>query len=217
MKTQTTVQLAQILWDYHCLKQYPIKADCILGLGSEDIRVAHYCAQLYNKGFAPLIVFSGNRGNFTKDIFLEPEAHIFKKQALAQGVPASKIIVEDKATNTGENILLTKKLLQQLNIPVSTILMVSKPNTQRRIYATAPKIWPKINTIVLAPPITFAEKPTKNHSQTALINEMVGDLQRIKIYPEMGYQISQDIPPHVWQAYLELIKRGYTHHLLPIL
>ena len=38
-----------------------------------------------------------------------------------------------------------------------------------------------------------------------IIKIMVGDLQRIKIYPELGFQIPQDIPKEVWDAYLKLL------------
>jgi hypothetical protein len=44
---------------------------------------------------------------------------------------------------------------------------------------------------------------------------MVGDLQRIRLYPEKGFQIHQDIPDDVWDAYEELVKAGYTKYLIP--
>ena len=43
---------------------------------------------------------------------------------------------------------------------------------------------------------------------------MVGDTQRINVYPHKGYQIEQEIPEDVWNAYQELAKRGYTRHLV---
>jgi hypothetical protein len=42
---------------------------------------------------------------------------------------------------------------------------------------------------------------------------MVGDTQRVKIYPEKGFQIPQEIPEEVWNAYEELVKRGYSSHI----
>jgi hypothetical protein len=42
---------------------------------------------------------------------------------------------------------------------------------------------------------------------------MVGDLQRIKIYPEKGFQIAQEIPDDVWQAYEQLVAMGFDRHL----
>jgi uncharacterized SAM-binding protein YcdF (DUF218 family) len=214
MKNFTDFQLGQILWDYHYIHHQPTKVDCILGLGSYDIRVAEYCAELYNKSFAPFIIFSGNVGNFTKDLFKEPEAYIFRDIAIKNRVPVEAIFSEDKATNIGENIALTKQLLVKSKINISSLIIVTKPNTLRRAYATVKKIWPDINPIILSPQITFEMQPTAFRSREDIINEMVGDLQRIRIYPQLGYQINQDIPEQVWKAYLELIERGYAQHLM---
>jgi len=43
---------------------------------------------------------------------------------------------------------------------------------------------------------------------------MIGDLQRIKLYPEKGFQIYQEIPGDVWQAYEQLVKLGFDKHLI---
>jgi hypothetical protein len=41
-----------------------------------------------------------------------------------------------------------------------------------------------------------------------------GDLQRIKLYPERGFQIAQDIPEDVWSAYEQLVHAGYDKFLI---
>ncbi|MBA4184567.1 MAG: YdcF family protein, partial [Acidobacteria bacterium] len=51
-------------------------------------------------------------------------------------------------------------------------------------------------------------------SSDDVINIMVGDLQRIKLYAEKGFQIHQEIPPDVWLAYQELVKSGYNERLI---
>ena len=43
---------------------------------------------------------------------------------------------------------------------------------------------------------------------------MVGDLQRIRVYATKGYQIAQEIPDDVWQAFEELVQAGYVRHLV---
>ena len=43
---------------------------------------------------------------------------------------------------------------------------------------------------------------------------MVGDLQRIREYPKLGYQIEQEIPAKVWRAYEKLGAAGYDKHLI---
>jgi hypothetical protein len=47
-----------------------------------------------------------------------------------------------------------------------------------------------------------------------VINIMVGDLQRIKIYPEKGFQVYQEIPEEVWDAYERLVILGFDKHLI---
>jgi len=40
----------------------------------------------------------------------------------------------------------------------------------------------------------------------------VGDLVRLREYPQRGYQIEQDIPDDVWKAGQELMKKGYDKY-----
>ncbi|MEK6845571.1 MAG: YdcF family protein, partial [Nanoarchaeota archaeon] len=85
---------------------------------------------------------------------------------------------------------------------------------ERRTYATIKSYWPDKTVIVTSPPIDFEDYPNKDVSKDDVINIMVGDLQRIKIYPEKGFQIFQEIPKEVWEAYEKLVRLGYTKHLL---
>ena len=45
--SEETLHFAQILWDYHHLEGPLGKSDCIVSLGSYDLRVAHGWADLY--------------------------------------------------------------------------------------------------------------------------------------------------------------------------
>ena len=42
---------------------------------------------------------------------------------------------------------------------------------------------------------------------------MVGDLQRIKLYAEKGFQVHQEIPDDVWQAFERLVALGFDKQL----
>jgi len=208
------VNLAQQLWDYHHTNQVPEKSDCILALGSHDLRVAERAADLYLDGFAPLLIMSGGLGNFTKDMWTEKEADKFAAIAIQKGVPANAILIENKSTNTGENILFTQKLLEEKGMYPQSFIVVQKPYMERRSYATFKKHWPDRSLIVTSPQISFKEYPTQEISMEKVINIMVGDLQRIKIYPEKGFQIYQEIPPEVWNAFEKLVALGFGKHLI---
>ncbi|MBU1039297.1 YdcF family protein [Patescibacteria group bacterium] len=205
---------AKILWNYHRLNQSLKKADCIFVLGSHDVRVGEMGADLFLEGYAPLIIFSGGLGNLTKDIWSKSEADIFAEIAVNKGVPKEKIIIENKSTNTGENILFTKELLRKKNVNPNSFMVVQKPYMERRAYATFKKLWPGKSLIVTSPRISFEDYPNEQIPEIDLINIIVGDLQRIKLYPEKGFQIPQEIPDDVWAAYEFLVKEGYNRHLI---
>ncbi len=85
---------------------------------------------------------------------------------------------------------------------------------ERRAYATFKKVWPEKECIVTSLPISFEDYPDELHSKEDVIGIMAGDLQRIKLYAEKGFQIPQEIPVEVWDAYKKLIAAGYTKHLV---
>ena len=140
-------------------------------------------------------------------------SRIFCKRLIELGVPKNKIIIENKATNTGENIFFTKRLLEERGINPKKMIGVCKPYMGRRFYATFKKFWPGKKLIVTSPSISFENYANMEISKEVFINIMVGDLQRIKIYPKMGFQIFQKIPEDVWQAYEKLVKLGFNKHL----
>ena len=130
------------------------------------------------------------------------------------GVPEEKIIIEKESKNTGENIIFTKKLLETIGFNPKKIILVQKPYMERRAYATFKKFWPGQNFIVASPDIPFEKYFNEEIFRDDVINLMVGDLQRIKIYPEKGFQIPQEIPADVWNAYEKLVEAGYSKHLV---
>lgn len=214
MLSSETLFLAEQLWNYHHVNHVIEKSDCILALGSHDLRVAERAAELYLGGFAPLVIMSGGLGNFTKEMWTEKEADKFAKIAIEKGVSEDSILIENKSTNTGENILFTQKLLKQKGLDLQSFIVVQKPYMERRSYATFKMHWPDKRLLVTSPQISFEEYPTEEIPMEKVINIMVGDLQRIKLYPEKGFQIYQEIPKETWSAYERLIALGFDKHLI---
>ena len=210
--------LAEKIWRYHLMNHQLEKADTILVLCSHDKRVAERGAELFLGGWAPLIVFSGGLGAITREMWSEPEADQFAKMALDMGVPEEKILIENRSTNTGENILFTKLLLAEKKLNPEKFILVQKPYMERRSYATFRKLWPEKEVLVTSPTVGFDEYLDKytNSELTSddVISIMVGDLQRIKLYAEKGFQIHQEIPEDVWTAYQELVRAGFTQRLI---
>jgi len=205
---------AKKIWDYMLMHQQPEPADAIFVLGSNDTRVANRAAELYHQGLAPVIIFSGNKGK--EPSLPGAEADVFADIAIAGGVPEDRIIKEDKATNTGENIAFTKQLLQERGLDFKKFILVQKPYMERRTYATFRKQWPEAECTVTSPQIPFEEyiDPTYHMTQERFLNTMVGDLLRIREYPAKGYQIPQEIPDDVWEAGQKLLALGYSNYVV---
>lgn len=212
--------LAEKIWNYHQMNHQLSKADAILVLCSHDQRVAERGAQLFLEGWAGLLIFSGGLGAITRRMWSVPEADQFAEIAMNMGVPREKILIENRSTNTGENILLTKQLLAEKQVNPQKFILVQKPYMERRSYATFRKLWPEKELIVTSPRVSFDEYLEKyshqEFSSDDVISIMVGDLQRIRLYAEKGFQIQQDIPGEVWTAYEELVRAGYDKHLVSI-
>lgn len=213
-------ELAKTIWDFHLLRQKLIKSDLILVLGSSDIRVAEYACDLFLAGWAPKILFSGGVAH-TNDILAAEwggitEAEKFAEVAKEKGIPRKNILIENESTNTGENITFSYRVLCAKNFLPQSIILVQKPYMERRAYATFRKQWPDQETkiIVTSPPIPYEAYQNRVFPRDRILNTIVGDLQRIKIYSEKGFQIKQQIPPNVWEAYEKLVDLGYTKHMV---
>lgn len=211
---ETVDTYAKIIWDYMLMHQELQKADAIFALGSNDIRTAERAFELYNVGLAPLIICAGGFGKDTH--FEKSEAEVYKDFLLQKGVPDENILIETQSTNTGENILFVKKMLQEKNITIHSFILVQKPYMERRTFATFRKQWPDVDCMVTSPQISYEDywqqKPPEFKNK--FIDVMVGDLQRIKEYPGLGFQIEQDIPLEVWSAYEKLVEIGFTKYLI---
>ena len=215
---ETVRSLAQQLWDYHRLGHKLVKSDAIMVLCSHDERVAERGAELFLDNWAPLLIFSGGLGVITRGLWSEPEAVRFSRIAESMGVPSERILIEDRSTNTGENVRYTQELLTSAGLDPQRFIAVQKPYMERRTYATFRKIWPEKALVVTSPQVSL-DQYLDEYAHSALTPEdvvaiMVGDLQRIKLYPEKGFQIPQEIPASVWAAYEELVRAGFNKYLV---
>lgn len=213
---EEVIKLAQKIWDYHHLNHKIEKADLIFVLGSHDTRVVDRAIELYKNKFAPKILFSGGLGRLTKEIWIQTEAEKFAQIAIDQGIPEEAILTETKSTNTGHNISFSFKLLKSKGLIPSKVILIQKPYMERRSYAAFKKFWLDHTTevMVTSPQFDFLDYPTEETPLEAVISLMVGDLQRIKIYPKKGFQIPQEIPNDVWNAFEKLVEMGFDKDLI---
>ncbi|WP_119726347.1 YdcF family protein [Thermomonospora amylolytica] len=204
----------ETLWDYHDMHHALRPCDVAIGLGSHDLGVATYTAELYHQGVIPRIVFTGATAPTTVERFPRGEAVHYREHAIELGVPADAILVEPHAANTGQNIEFTRKLLVDHGIEIRSAILVSRPYQQRRAYATAKKLWPELDVICASRPLPLDDYITGIGDVDRVINMLVGDTQRIIEYPERGFAIPQEMPAEVEAAYRRLVEAGFTARLI---
>ncbi|MFI5735247.1 YdcF family protein [Kribbella sp. NPDC051587] len=209
--TANVMSDAQIIWDYHQMNHALRPADIGIGLGSHDLGVATYAAHLFHQSLFPTLVFTGATSPSTTAYFPRGEAIHYRDQAIKLGVPAANILVEPRATNTGQNIAFTRDLLA--GTPVKSVLLISKPYMERRAFATCQKQWPEVQATCASAPIDLTTYINTIGDANFVLNMLVGDLQRVITYPARGFAIEQNVPADVHHAYDRLIAAGYTSRL----
>lgn len=207
-------QRAALIWDHHQMHHEVRPVDVAIGLGSHDLGVPAFCAELYRAGLFPSLVFSGGANPTAPERFPRGEAVHFREHALALGVPADAVLLEPSATNTGQNITLSREVLAAAGITPKTVLLVSMPYMERRAYATARKVWPEVDAICASAPLEFDDYLKTIGDEQLVVHQLVGDLQRVIEYPRLGFAIEQDVPKDVQAAYESLIRDGFTSRLL---
>ena len=205
---------ALAIWDYHQMHHPARPCSAGIGLGSHDLGVATLAADLYHAGLFPVLVFTGANSPTTAARFPRGEAVCFAEHAIALGVPASAVIIEPDAANTGQNIEFSRRALAAAGIEVTSVMLISKPYMERRAYATARKTWPEVDTVCASEHQSLDDYLKTIGDDKLVIDMLVGDLQRIIEYPALGFAVPQDVPPQVMAAYQRLTARGYDSRLL---
>jgi uncharacterized SAM-binding protein YcdF (DUF218 family) len=203
------------IWDYHQLHHPWRRCSAAIALGSFDLGVATYAATLFKQNYFPLVMFTGASSPTTIDQFPRSEAIEYREHALSLGVPDETILVKPHATNTGQNITLTHQLLDHHGIEVTDLMLICMPYMQRGAYATCAKHWPEVAIVCASEPITLAEHIQAMGADRLVIDELVGDLQRIWLYPRQGFAIAQPVPDPVMIAYHRLVDAGFDSKVLP--
>ena len=208
----------QVIWDYLGMHQIPQKADVIVGFGNFNTNIARRAAELYLQGYAPKVLFTGGLGRNTEGLLPEPEAVRFAKVAMECGVPEEDILIEDRSTNTKENIEFTRQLLEEAGVPYGHVLGVHQPFMERRITAAMGVYWPDLSFSVTSPQVSIPDyledAKRQGITENAAVSVIVGDFQRMDLYAKKGFQLPQHIPEEAWNAFYRLVEMGFDKQLV---
>ena len=191
-----------IIWSYmvmsHDLTSFETKpASVVCCFGSSDLRVATHAAELFKRGLADWLLFSGGIGTGMHSGsnmmgWTEPEAVVFAAEAARCGVDPSKILIESESRNSGENIQFSKALLKKNGIEPQSLIVVHKPFMERRAFASLMRQWPSKADEGAMPEVRMSSPPSQwpqylNGSgleKKDVVSILVGDVQRMTAYAE---------------------------------
>ena len=124
-----TIENASISWDYMSSFGEVARCEALVVCCSYDLWVCDYACELIGLNLAEKLVLTGDTGNWTRHLWNRPEAHIFFERAIQNGVTEDRILVEDRATNLGENVIFSRNLLET----AKTVTFLTKPATGSEI------------------------------------------------------------------------------------
>ena len=203
------MKAAEILFEYLYLRDPRLeRSDLIVGFGHFDMKIPQHCARLYQAGYAPKVLFTGGRGAGSADLDL-PEAIAFRKEFCAiAAIGEENLIIEAESTNTGQNIAWSQEVLQSRDPSfhfeqgISGVISVASPYRQRRVWLTLKKHLPRLQVFNAPPPTDFeAELALFAAKREDFAGALVGELERLKLYPEKGFICAAAIPEEVENAY----------------
>lgn len=191
----------------------PSRAELVLAMGSQDLNVAGTAVRAFHETRADWLVCSGGFGKDTSGLFPQPEGVLYARHCRNAGVPAERLIVEGRASNSGENFQFSKRLLDERGIRPDTGVIACKPYMAKRARAAGEKQWPEVRWSVFPHFITFEEYLAQGNDMTEVLHLMVGDLQRLRVYSGR-FQAPVEVPDSIWLAYERLAADGYDRFVI---
>jgi len=188
------------------------KANVIIGFGHFDMNIPKHCCELYLKDFGRKIIYTGGKGAGSAD-FKNAEAIEFLHYTREQypQIPVNDIIVENRSVNTGENIRFSMDMMKEVSADfnfesgIKSAILVATPARQLRVYLTVKMYLKEIQLINLPPETTLEENfalfKQKNESFS---KQLIGELDRLRIYPAQGLCEKIEIPGTVLEAYQQI-------------
>ncbi len=167
--------------DFLFIEQLPETADIILVPGGSSPELMLRAIELWQEGWAPVILPSGGPNPRIGDF--ATEWAWFASMAGDAGVPESAILREDRAANTFENARFSRQRILEQGMEVGKAILVTKAFHARRALMTyQAEFSSEIEYIVC--PITDRRKITRDNwaKDQEKIDKVMNELEKIGSY-----------------------------------
>lgn len=191
-----------------------VAADAIIGFGVFDLTLPRFCGQLYQQRRAACIIFTGGIGAGTGDLG-GPEATIWRDELFRAypDFPPERLVIENRSTNTTENIQFTADVLARdrpdlaFGRGVRSVIIVASPSRLRRAKLALLKLQPELRPARALPAADFDREQALYASKGLdYIAHLTGELDRIVAYPARGWIAPEPLPAEIAEAHSVLRK-----------
>lgn len=174
----------------------PQPADVLFVLGHYLKEIPVHAATLYAAGIAPHVLITGRKTRYIPDDVAN-EAQYFKQLMVAAGVPSEAIVLEERSTNTLEDVQMGMTTLALRGIVPKRIVLVAYVPLLRRAKATFAKHFPDVEVHAVPYPIADLEDTFWLQDR---LTRMLLEFDRLHEFAEKGDIAHVAIPQNVLEA-----------------
>jgi len=185
----------ELVWNYLACAEPARSTDALFVFGGLDLGIPRHAASLYHDNDYRYVIISGASGPLSEGVFEKSEASAFAQTMVASGVPASKILLEENARNTGQNVEFGMKVAAAAGAQINSVSIVCKPFLARRALLTFKMQFPGLETVPCPPPGEASCHIDRPMSE--FVARLIGELERLGKYTSEGYISPAIIPAEV--------------------
>jgi uncharacterized SAM-binding protein YcdF (DUF218 family) len=155
--------------------------------------VAEFCEAahaLWQRGMFPKLLISGGPTGGQP----APEAEIIAERLVQLGMPQESLILEKAATNTGENVIFSRRLAEETlgEGSVQSLLVIGKVCSMRRYLMTLERHWPQPRRFACAVNY-FGVERERWHEHEEFRRRVLAEFTKIPEYLKQGFLREVDL------------------------
>jgi uncharacterized SAM-binding protein YcdF (DUF218 family) len=150
--------------------------------GVEEFCAAAYA--LWQRGMFPKLLVSGGA---TAGL-AEPEAEAIAARLVQMGMPPEALLLETAATNTGENVVFSRRLAEETfgQDSIKSLLVIGKLCSMRRYLMTLERHWPQPRRFACAVNY-FGVERERWHEHDEFRRRVLAEFTKIPEYLKQGF------------------------------
>ena len=186
-------ELINAINHYLLVRTEIVPADLCFVFGTRHgvLEFADETARLWHEQYFPHVLISG--GATLGEV--RSEASVIRGLLIERGVDAEAILVEERATNTGENVEFSLPIIDEaIGLSnVESVIAVGKFRTSRRYLMTLQRHWPEVQKMLV--PVHYHDvEPDCWMEHPELCKAVIAEWERLVPYFQKGFLAEVDLP-----------------------